>query len=202
MKNSTVLISAAVLILLLAGLVAYYFFYLVPTPAPTVLGNATTTPTWLTYSAPGGEFSIQYPPDFRVNTAHRSPSKGLSGVSFTIPPGMATGTNLSVDTYIAVLRGPDQASCTGADFINTTAPDVRVTEDGVAYLMNTTSDAGAGNLYEEIIYVLPDCYALHYVIHSTQIANYPEGSIRAFDRGDLVALFDQIRRTFRPAAKG
>ena len=60
--------------------------------------------------------------------------------------------------------------------------------------------AGAGNLYEEIVYVpnLPGnagCYGIRYFIHSGNIANYEPGTMAEFDRTTLLAEFDRIRHS-------
>lgn len=207
-KDSTVTLFVAILLIVLLGVAAYFFFYTIP--EGTVQGTQTDTTAdqsaWQTYTAPGAEFSIQYPPTFRVNTGYLyqglGPGAALSGVSFTIPAAMASGTNLSSDTYISVERGPDRAVCTGKDFLASVQLEETITENGVTYVVARASDAGAGNLYEEIVYILPDCYAIRYAIHSTNIANYPEGAVMTFDRDGLISLFDLIRHTFKGQVKG
>lgn len=208
MKDSTITVFVALLLIVFLGVAAYFLFFTAPTG--TVQGTQTDTTTdqaaWQTYQAPGGEFSIRYPPTFTVNGDYGyqglGPGTTLSGVSFTIPATMASGTNLSRDTYIAVERGPDRAVCTGKDFLSDVQLEEKVTENGVTYTVARASGAGAGNLYEEIVYILPDCYAIRYFIHSTNIGNYPSGSVMTFDRDGLVSLFDQIRRSVVGQVKG
>ncbi len=66
------------------------------------------------------------------------------------------------------------------------------------YSVATSSGAAAGNRYEEMIFAFPassPCTAVRYYIHSTAVGNYPEGSVREFDREALLAEFDAIRKT-------
>ena len=70
------------------------------------------------------------------------------------------------------------------------------TINGTEYSFATTSDAGAGNFYEEHIYALPyskPCTAIRYLIHSTNIANYDPGTKTEFNRPALLQTFDVIR---------
>src|SRR3989344_5045596 len=61
-------------------------------------------------------FSIMYPQTFTLNEFYKYegfPKKPIDGVSLTVPLGMATGTNLSSDSYLAVEWLPRAKSCTG-----------------------------------------------------------------------------------------
>lgn len=96
-------------------------------------------------------------------------------VKFIIPKELATGTNLSNDSYIAVERG-------------TKCEDVAL------------NDAGAGNRYEEKFYIIPGsspCLVAHYFIHYTAFENYPAGSIKEFDKSAIISLFNSIRKTIK-----
>jgi hypothetical protein len=68
-------------------------------------------------------------------------------------------------------------------------------ENGAEYSVATSSEAAAGNLYEEMVYALSGispCTAVRYYIHSSNIGNYATGTIE-FDRAALLAAFDKIR---------
>ncbi len=145
-------------------------------------------------------YSIVYPNDFTVDPQYSNtsvnPQKPIAGVKFTIPLAMATGTNLSSDTYMSVEQLPRAKNCTGDIYLSANVTAIDETVNGISYSVAQSSDAGAGNLYEEMVYARASsnpCTAVRYVIHSTQIANYPEGTVRAFDRAALLASFDQIR---------
>jgi hypothetical protein len=111
---------------------------------------------------------------------------------------MAAGTNLSADSYVSVEELPNATSCTASLFLNDTVKTSTTTDNGTDYSFAQGADAGAGNLYTEMVYAIPGsspCTAVRYFIHSTQLANYPAGTRVAFDQNALVAQFDQIRRT-------
>jgi hypothetical protein len=125
-----------------------------------------------------------------------APGAETRGSSYTIPPTLAEGTNLSTDSYISYEES-DSVSCKPSDFLNGASEVEEVTDDGVTYLVAYSLAAAAGNRYDETVYVFKDyepCNAVRYHIHYTEIGNYPEGTVREFDRAALVAQFDQIRR--------
>src|SRR4051812_36986918 len=84
-----------------------------------LFGSTTTAPQqvaedplagWGSYASSTMGISLRYPQGFTVNEAYADTSvsvkKPIAGVSFTIPPAMATGTNLSSDTYLSVEQLP------------------------------------------------------------------------------------------------
>lgn len=116
----------------------------------------------------GSGFSLTYPDGWSVGSTESG------GAKFTINPGIAAGTNLGSDTYLSVEQVPKGAACVDA----------------------TSTDAGAGNRYEDWTYAIKGsspCIAVHYVIHYSVIENYPEGAVKEFDRAGLLATFDTIR---------
>ena len=166
-------------------------------PANTTMGVATSTYATSTYS-------IVYPQDFTVDETYVNtevnPKKPIHGVSFTIPGTMATGTNLSADTHVAVEQLPRAKKCTADIYLQQNVKPVDTTDGGVAYSVATTSDAGAGNFYEEMVYALSGsspCTAVRYFIHSSNIQNYPDGAVKEFDHAALLSAFDSIRQSLQ-----
>ena len=118
------------------------------------------------------------------------------GSKYTIPASLAEGTNLSTDTYISYEERPNPASCDPKEFLDGNPEVTEVTDDGVTYLVAHSVGAGAGNRYEETVYVFKDytpCNAVRYFIHYGVIENYPEGTVKEFDRTALITQFDSIR---------
>ena len=152
-------------------------------------------------SAAGG-FSIRYPADYTADTAYRyqalGPGKDIPGVAFTVPASLARGTNLSADTHLSVETMPPPGGCTALRFLGDGATDSAVEERGTTYDVGHLAGAGAGNRYEETVYVMPGtapCVAVRYFLHWTVLENYPPGAVSAFDRAALVAQFDAMRAT-------
>ncbi len=146
-------------------------------------------------------FTLRYPAGYTVEDSYYyellGPNRAIAGVRFTIPASMATGTNLSSDSYISV-EHLDIPSCSPKHFLPV-GQDLQVTtvDDGdFTYLMASTSDAGAGNRYEEYVHTIEGanpCVAIRYFIHYSAIENYPAGSVTEFDKPELLAQFDSIR---------
>lgn len=165
---------------------------------PTQMAPIVATTTYATST-----FSIVYPTDFTLDTSYTYegvPKKPIPGVKLTIPSTMATGTNLSFDSGISIEWLSRAQACTGDIFVLQNVPAKEMTESGVTYSIATTSDAGAGNRYEERVYALTGsspCTAVRYFIHSTAIENYATGTVRAFDYDDLIRKFDGIRQSLK-----
>ena len=158
------------------------------------------------YTNNGDGFSIRLPagytPDASYTYQELGPGKGITGVKFTIPTSVATGTNLAPDTYLSVEEIPSRAvppqACSATRFLGPGVKASTTTDDGVTYSVASSTGAGAGNRYEETIYAIrgtDPCVAVRYFIHYGVIENYPPGAVRAFDQAALLAEFDAIRRT-------
>lgn len=155
------------------------------------------------YSNGSGGFSIRTPKGYTVDSAYQYPDyihsqKGsISGVKFAIPAAMASGTNLSNDSYISVESIPQKSECS-ADLFLAPAKTLLLTDGTTNYSVATSSDAAAGNRYDELVFALlgtNPCIAVRYFIHYGVIDNYPKGSVKEFDRQALLRDFDQIRRS-------
>jgi len=169
------------------------------TPRP-----AQQPPTgWRIYGDAKLRFSIAYPAKWRVDRAHIYPAPidntRIAGVAFTIPPQLAVHTNLSTDTYLSVESLPSASPCKASAFLSTTDTERDEDQGMLHWSVATSGDAGAGNFYDETIYALKDsrpCLGIRYFIHSTNVDNYPAGTVKQFDKAGLVRLFDRIRSTF------
>jgi hypothetical protein len=155
------------------------------------------------YEDSGGGFSLHMPlgyiPD-PTYAAELSPSLVISGVKFRVPAATAAGTNLSRDSFISVEHIQNVMACSADMFFDGTHETLEVMDQGVTYSVATSSDAGAGNRYEETVYTFPGtspCIGVRYMVHSSAIQNYDPGTVREFDRVALIAEFDAIRRTLR-----
>ena len=159
------------------------------------LGFSITLPTALASSTSDSLYSVDTSYEYQA----QGPGKAIGGVKFTIPGSMATGTNLASDSYISVEHLAAGQTCDASTFaLDPSIKSQTVTDGGISYSVASSSDAGAGNRYEETVYALSGsspCIAVRYFIHYGAIQNYPEGAVQQFDKAALLQTFDQIRRT-------
>jgi membrane-bound inhibitor of C-type lysozyme len=152
-------------------------------------------------------FTVRYPNGWKINSAYKNPATGASlqnfhDLKFVIPDSQATGTNLSSGDSGVSIEMAQTEGCSAAAFTDQSVIAATTTINGIEYSLATSSDAGAGNFYEEFIYALPTskpCIAIHYLIHSTNIDNYEPDTVTAFNRTGLLKQFDGIRDSFRLA---
>jgi len=151
-------------------------------------------------------FSIRYPSDYLINENYQysdlGPDNFISGVSFTISPSLAEGTNLGSDSYISIEQIPQTQECSPNLFLGPQGdrelPLTSITEGDTTYSVASSTGAGAGNRYEETVYAIPGtnpCIAVRYFIHYGVFENYPSGAVKMFDKQAIISQFDAIRRT-------
>lgn len=147
------------------------------------------------------DFSLDYPKGYEADEDYRyggmGPGREIPGVAFKLPAHWSEGTNLSSDSYISVESRPAE-DCQAADFLLRPYSDSAMSDAGVQYSRAHSEEGAAGNLYQEYVWAVFDsspCVAVRYVIHTTNIQNYPEGAVRQFDREGLIAELDGIRRS-------
>jgi hypothetical protein len=146
-------------------------------------------------------YAIKIPSEFSIDKEYvyqLAPGRTISGTRFYVPRTLTTGTNLSTDSYISVESIPEAKNCSADLFLDGDHQALVQTENGMTWSVTAASNAGAGNRYEETVYALPatnPCLAVRYFIHYGAIQNYPEDSVREFDKNALLAQFDQIRKT-------
>ena len=163
---------------------------------------------WRIYGDAKLGFSIAYPQKWRVERGYVYPTPiddtRIAGVAFMIPPELASHTNLSTGSYLSVESAASATACKASAFLVTTDTMRDEDQGELHWSVATSGDAGAGNLYDETVYALKDsrpCLAIRYFIHSTNIANYTAGTVKQFDRAELVRQFDRIRSTFELTQK-
>lgn len=189
-------VAIAIGILVIIGIV-YFIFAPHPEKAEDVVFVENIT---------GGEsftsgyfgFDTNLPPGFIVNESYVNqtfgPGREIPGVSFTVPESFTRGTNLSSDSYVAVER-LQGVTCEPSSFMLSPTPAQDVIVGTNAFKRASSIEAAAGNTYENIVSVVERggyCYAVRYLIHTTQIANYPAGTVTAYDRERLLQWFDSV----------
>ena len=170
-----------------------------------VLDGSPITPsvTGRLYVHTNPAFELHYPEGFSVNERYVNQSLGgnkkIPGVAFFIATSTSEGTNLGPDTFVSV-EWKEGKNCSLNQFIDSPS-SVHVTENGISYEVASTTGVGAGNIYEDTVY-LHGCIAVRYFIHSANIHNYEPGAVREFDRGALISSFDYVRRSLNADAGG
>lgn len=158
------------------------------------------------YSNGTKSFSIILPEGYTVDELYQytmNPQTTIDGVKFTIPATLADGTNLGHDSYISVEHMSTKELCSAKLFLDMPSDVISQIKNSTTYLVASSSGAGAGNRYEEIVYSLQDsdpCTSIRYFIHYSNIQNYDPGAVKEFDIKALKSRFDLIRDTliFKP----
>ena len=149
-------------------------------------------------------FTLRYPADYTFDNSYKyqniGPEISIPGVKFQISDEFTNGTNLSKDSYLSIERRDGTQSCSASDFLSSTQEiESKIIEDGnFIYSVASSSDAGAGNRYEEYVYAFSDvnpCLAVRYFIHYSSIENYDPGTIVEFNKVELLKEFDAIRKS-------
>lgn len=199
-KHINTIISVVVILIIVIGAV-YLLPKKVPSQDSTEVKPDTSDLTQIYQNSVEG-LSLRYPLGFTVDEDYSyqnlGPGKEISGVKFTIPKEMTTGTNLSTDSYISVESIDENLECSAVSFALDSALVKEKIDNGKTYSYAETSDAAAGNRYDEYVYAIPGtnpCIAIRYFIHYGNIANYDPGTIKEFDKVELLKKFDSIRRT-------
>jgi hypothetical protein len=197
------LITAAVVIII--GALVWFFTpvkNLFNRAAPTPQAQTNTEPELQSYTNSALGISIKYPSGYTLNPSWQNtsvvPTKPISGIQLTIPGSMATGTNLSEDTYLSVEQLPRAKVCSGDIFMAQNAIARDVVDNGVTYSVASTTGAAVGNRYEETVWAIKGsspCTAVRYMVHYGAFENYGPGTIVEFNRTALTNAFDQIRHS-------
>jgi len=172
-----------------------------PGPVATSTPVAVVPAGWSQFSSE--QFSIQYPVGYTLDEQYTytglGPARTIVGTRFIIDPAVASGTNLAGDTYVSVEPMPGAVnSCSAEIYLADAQSAGFLDQDGRRYSVATSTGAGAGNRYEEVVFATPvdgGCIAVRYFVHYGVLENYPEGEVQEFDRAALFSRFDSIRRT-------
>ena len=150
-----------------------------------------------THASPA--FSLDYPAGYTLNETYTDyrfgPANRIHGVALTVPVSLATNSNLSVNSYVSV-EWLDGTACTIDQFLQNASPPTKVSDRGVEYQKATSSSAGAGNFYDETVF-LKGCLVVRYFVHTLNFSGFPPGVVKEFDRAALMASFDAIRRSLK-----
>jgi len=165
-----------------------------------ITANEAPQQGWETYASSTLGVSVNYPRAYGVAPyAYTVGQNNIYGVKFSVPEAQADDTNLAADTGVSIETLPVR-SCNAAAFLPKmlNRKELLITDEGVEYIIATSSDAAAGNRYEEFVYARKGsspCVAVRYFIHFGAIENYDQGQVKEFDRQQLLQDFDRIRHS-------
>ena len=186
------------------------------TAPPVAIDYYANSAAWQTDAQSDAGFSLAYPIDFDVNDIRSlapvtdwrigadDAQPGISAFTLSIPRALEPQTNFS-DAKLTVGHSANKtavAQCltqdaTGGPAVATSSATI----NGVAFTVFHSADAGAGNYYETTSYRTlhaGECWAVEYMVHSSQIGNYPPSyGLRPFDQAMVAGVLDRIVGTFK-----
>ena len=210
-----------VIVIVLLG-VGWYAFTENAVPLPTSQSTTVTSttsemtdaqmsamPGMATYTDASDTFSFTYPARFILSPGEAgqtqswrsgATSTGLEIAVVAIPASFQPNTNFG-DGKFTFGASTDSAAVSHCltDANGNGVESSTVTIKGATFTKLTFSDAGAGNIYQVTSYRTirnNRCYAAEYIIHSTNLANYPsDQGIVAFDANAVRSVLEGIAQS-------
>ena len=125
----------------------------------------------------------------------------LFTLSYIDTPAYYPTTNLS-EAYLLLNATTDPSIVTTCTQPSSLIPEIvtgQVTVNSYNFTRSEFSGVAAGNNYDEIFYRTvwdKKCFEVVFFIHSTNIGNYPSGTVIEFDRSALLKRFEAVLGTF------
>lgn len=204
--NKKIIIS--ILIILLAALAVYAFEKYKPsitllTPSPTISATPSEiNPNWSQYQDSQDGFSIAFPPDYLLTQNTEVPASDISlGVpiaTINLPDNYFEGTNLG-EASLTIRIGTssvDLASCVASSQYFFRQQQI----NGENFAQYNFVGAAAGNIYDSVLYRNAHenkCYEIEILMHSGNIANYTPGTVKEFNRDEILDDLERVANTFR-----
>jgi hypothetical protein len=154
---------------------------------------------------PSSMVALSYTDEFAPTTVE-VPAASTKGnpvltLAFIDPTFYSPRTNLS-EAYLLLAATSDPTIVSTCTQPSTQVPETitgQVSVNGYTFTHSEFSGAAAGNRYDQTSYrsvVENKCFEVIFLIHSTNIGNYPAGTVVEFDRSALIAKFEAILNTF------
>ena len=212
-----------IIVLLIIG-VAAFTIYDSQTAVPVPDGSTGTTTALeipviiagtpsVMYRDPQYAFSIYYPSTALLtsdNIGGFLPLTQSPVIGFSLNSDMFQGTNLGeAGVYIGATTSPGiVSSCVSpSSSAGETTATSSISIGGSQFSEFDSTGVGAGNIYEEKAFRTVEngaCLEIVELLHSSQIANYPAGSVVAYDHAKFSGILDAMVGTFaftKPATK-
>ena len=207
MKTLTKFVIGIILAFIVATFVWALFFGRAGAPTINKVVSSGVPADWVTYTDPNDYLSIKAPADFKVTQGHImfSQQSPLRLIVPTTTPYFHT--HLTDEVYVQV--DWDDVACYEASNQNGIIATTSVQIDGVIFERRTTSDVGAGQLYQGVDYMTTKngvCYNVFLFTHSTNGEGFYTDNaaqiarVDAQQKADITALFklfDQVAGTIK-----
>jgi membrane-bound inhibitor of C-type lysozyme len=174
-----------------------------------VAGTQTSAQDINTYTDRGNTFSFSYPAQFVLsggeigysqNWSYSSQDFGILFAVVNIPQEFLPKTNFGEAKFTVGTSADPHAikNCLVSNFAGTTTTEII---NGTKFTKMHFTGAAAGNYYDTTAYHIlynNQCYALEYMIHSSNIYNYsPDQGIKEFDKTKVEPLLEKMAQSFR-----
>jgi hypothetical protein len=184
------------------------------TPVTTATTTATTTANLpeiipgtpsVMYSDPQFGFSIYYPSTTVLETTGFDgflPLTQTPVIGLKLSPDLYQGTNLTeAGVYIGATTTPSIVSACMSPSASSGETEASSTAaiGAAQFAVFDSTGVGAGNIYQEKAFRTVQsgtCFEIVELLHSGQIANYPSGSVTAFDETKFSGILDAMVNTF------
>ena len=172
-----------------------------PTPPPPPTSNLKTFSN--------SDLEFQYSPDYGFSSDKNSGQNyfaevGSSVATVVIPREIFPKTNFGESTVTVAKSGKitNAADCrkytTGG--MEKAVTNETETINNITYDKAEFTDAGAGNLYDTRLYRFfykGSCYEINVTLHTTQIANYPPGTVTEVNKDQAWGKLMEILNTLK-----
>jgi hypothetical protein len=166
-------------------------------PGKTMQMFEFTDPRYLVGLSYSDEFA---PTDIQIPVTPKGTP--LLTLAFIDPTFYSPRTNLS-EAYLLLAASMDPAVVSTCTQPSTQVPETitgLVKIGDYTFTRSEFSGAAAGNRYDQVAYrtVWDDkCFEMIVLIHSTNIGNYPAGTVVEYDQAALISKFEAVLNTFR-----
>jgi len=164
-----------------------------------------------TYSDVEGNFEFQYPKQFSIVPTNSESDQNYFPspnekqiVKVSVPSSVYVGTNFA-DSSIEIAEDgsvKNAADCKKYSNGSSNIQQTNKTEtvNGMVFDKAEFSDAGAGNFYDTRLYrIFHDsiCYEVGLTLHTTNIANYPPGTVVEVNKNEAWSKMVLVLNTFK-----
>ncbi len=164
-----------------------------------------------TFTDPAGQFAVTYPksdilikPDDEGGMGTYFSSHVKPDVEIHVPSTVFPNTNFG-ESYVIIGSDPsikNSADCKKFDNGAAQLSKTDKTEDinGIRFDKAEFNGAGAGNFYETRLYRVfhaGTCFEISLTLHTSNIANYPPGTVTQVNKGQAWSKLEDILNSFR-----